>query len=71
MKLTTSRCRLVTYAGPRGCGHLDNRGDHRRDGHLSCLSHPGSSLSSSRPELVDHHVAYQGTRSAHQDPSVD
>ena len=43
---------------------------HVINGHLSCLSRPRGSPSSNRPESVGHHVAYQGTRSACQDPSV-
>ena len=55
--------------GPRGCGHLDNCGNHHRDVHLSCLSCPGSSPSCSRLESIGNHVAYQGAGLLVQAPS--
>ena len=61
---------MLCMRGPWRCGHLDNRDNRRRDRHLSCQSHPGSSPPSSRPQLVGHHVAYQRTGSAHQGPYV-
>ena len=56
--------------GLLGRDHLDNHGDQRRVGHLSCLSHPGGSPSSGHPELVGHHIACWGTGSARRGPSV-
>ena len=50
--------------------HLDNRSDHRRGGHLSCLTCPGGSPLSDHPESVDHHIARLDTGSARRGPSV-
>ena len=56
--------------GLLGHDHLDNRGDHHRDAHLSCLSRMGDSPSSSHPELVGHQIACRGTGSPRRGPSV-
>ena len=50
--------------------HLNNRSDHRRGGHLSCLTRPGGSPSSDHPESVDHHIACLDAGSARRGPSV-
>ena len=49
------------------CG---GHGDCRTDGHLSRISCPGDSPSSSCPEAVGHHVAYRGAGCARPGPSV-
>ena len=44
--------------------------DCRTDRHLSCISCPGDSPSSSCPEAVGYHIAYRGAGCARPGPSV-
>ena len=56
--------------GLLGRDHLENRDDHRRVGHLSGLSRPGSSPSTGHPESVGYHIACRGTGPARRGPSL-